>query len=202
MYKNMMKIFFCNWSLGGDRDSHHSLNVDYTLVLPSIFNLHVSNFYLSLASERDRKKILAVVRALIQPHHRIFIGVIDPLDARVETAEQVRDRILEAVRFIPAEQLGTTDDCGYAPFSDDESTTRAKCFDKIRARIDGTRMAEKILNARKWIRSNQTCSLDFFQTLHRSFSNKTKSKSIVSFQDFDQVCHRWFSCSFLNNTEY
>jgi 5-methyltetrahydropteroyltriglutamate--homocysteine methyltransferase len=45
--------------------------------------------------------------------------------------------------------LGTTDDCGYAPFSDDESTTRAKCYDKIRARVDGTRMAERLLNTRK-----------------------------------------------------
>jgi len=134
---------------GGDRDSHHSLNVDYTLVLPSVFDLHATNFYLSLASERDRKKSLAILRAYLKPHHRIFIGVIDPTDARVETAEQVCDRILEAVRFIPIEQLGTTDDCGYAPFSDDESTTRAKCYDKIRARVDGTRMAERILNTRK-----------------------------------------------------
>lgn len=123
--------------------------MEYTLVLPAVFDLHVSNFYLSLASERDRKKSLAIIRNLIQPHHRVFIGVIDPVDARVETAEQVRDRILEAARFIPLEQLGTTDDCGYAPFSDDESTTRAKCYDKIRARVDGTRMAERVLNARK-----------------------------------------------------
>ncbi len=114
-----------------------------------IFDLHATNFYLSLASERDRQKSLAVIRAYMQPHHQIYIGVIDPTDARVETAEQVCDRILEAVRFIPIEQLGTADDCGYAPFSDDESTTRAKCYDKIRARVDGTRMAERLLNSRK-----------------------------------------------------
>ena len=84
-------ILDCFLSLlpGGDRDSHHSLNVEYTLVLPAVFDLHVSNFYLSLASERDRKKNLAVIRTLIQSHHRVFLGVIDPIDARVETAEQV-----------------------------------------------------------------------------------------------------------------
>ena len=119
------------------------------MVLPLIFDLHVKHFYVSLASERDRKKILTMIREYIQPDHRIFIGVIDPIDARVESAEQVCDRILEAARFINMEQLGTTDDCGYAPFSDDESTTRAKCYDKIRARVDGTRMAERILNTRK-----------------------------------------------------
>ncbi|CAF0786557.1 unnamed protein product [Rotaria sordida] len=134
---------------GGDRDSYHSLDVDYSSVLPIIFDLHASTFYFSLASERDRKKSLAIIRKFMKPNHRIFLGVIDPCDARVETAEQVCDRILEAVRYIPIEQLGTTDDCGYAPFSDDESTTRAKCYDKIRARVDGTRMAERMLNLRK-----------------------------------------------------
>ncbi|CAF3318979.1 unnamed protein product [Rotaria socialis] len=134
---------------GGDRDSHHSLDVDYSTVLPSIFDLHVSTFYLSLASERDRKKCLTIIRTFMKPYHRIFLGVIDPNDARVETAEQVCDRVLEAARFIPIEQLGTTDDCGFSPFSDDESTTRSKAYDKIRARVDGTRMAERILNSRK-----------------------------------------------------
>ncbi|CAF3431956.1 unnamed protein product [Rotaria sp. Silwood1] len=145
-YQYKIGIHICP---GGDRDSYHSLDVDYSSVLPSIFDLHASTFYLSLASERDRKKNLAIIRTFMKPYHRIFLGVIDPCDARVETAEQVCDRILEAVRFIPIEQLGTTDDCGYAPFSDDESTTRAKCYDKIRARVDGTRMAERILNSRK-----------------------------------------------------
>lgn len=102
-----------------------------------------------MASERDRKKSLSIIRNFIKPHHRIFIGVVDPIDGRVETAEQVRDRILEAARFVPLEQLGTTDDCGFAPFADDESTTRTKCYDKIRARVDGTRLAEKILNLRR-----------------------------------------------------
>ena len=31
---------------------------------------------------------------------RIFVGVIDPIDPRVETAEEVRDRVLEAARYI------------------------------------------------------------------------------------------------------
>ncbi|CAF2420051.1 unnamed protein product [Rotaria sp. Silwood2] len=145
-YQYKIGIHICP---GGDRDSYHSLDVDYSLVLPCIFDLHASTFYLSLASERDRKKNLAIIRTFMKPYHRIFLGVIDPCDARVETAEQVCDRILEAVRYIPIEQLGTTDDCGYAPFSDDESTTRAKCYDKICARVDGTRMAERILNSRK-----------------------------------------------------
>jgi 5-methyltetrahydropteroyltriglutamate--homocysteine methyltransferase len=57
----------------------------------------------------------------------------------------VRDRVLEAVAYIPAGHLGTTDDCGFAPFGDDTSTARDIAFAKIKARIDGTRLAEKVL---------------------------------------------------------
>jgi 5-methyltetrahydropteroyltriglutamate--homocysteine methyltransferase len=41
--------------------------------------------------------------------------------------------------------LGTTDDCGFAPFADDVSTSREKAFAKIKARVDGTEMAAKEL---------------------------------------------------------
>jgi 5-methyltetrahydropteroyltriglutamate--homocysteine methyltransferase len=64
--------------------------------------------------------------------------VIAPIDPRVESAEEVRERVLEAARYIPVEQLGTTDDCGFSPFCDDTSTTRETAFAKIRARVEGT----------------------------------------------------------------
>jgi 5-methyltetrahydropteroyltriglutamate--homocysteine methyltransferase len=53
--------------------------------------------------------------------------------------------VLEAAKYIPVEQLGTTDDCGFAPFSDDTSTPREVAFAKIRARVIGTDMAAKTL---------------------------------------------------------
>jgi 5-methyltetrahydropteroyltriglutamate--homocysteine methyltransferase len=71
--------------------------------------------------------------------------VIDPINPRVETAEEVRDRVLEAVRYIPLMQLGTTDDCGFAPFSDDTPTSPETAFTKIRARVRGTRLAAQVL---------------------------------------------------------
>jgi 5-methyltetrahydropteroyltriglutamate--homocysteine methyltransferase len=71
----------------------------------------------------------------------VFVGVIDPIDPMVETSEQVRDRVLLAARYLPPRQFGTTDDCGFAPFADDTSTSRQIAFAKIRARVEGTRMA-------------------------------------------------------------
>ncbi|CAF3117824.1 unnamed protein product [Rotaria sp. Silwood2] len=72
----------------------------------------------------------------MKPWHRIFVGVINPIDPIVETPEQVCARVLEAAKYIPAEQLGTTDDCGFSPFDDDQSTSRQIAFDKIRARVE------------------------------------------------------------------
>ncbi|CAF0872831.1 unnamed protein product [Adineta steineri] len=134
---------------GGDQDSYHSYDIDYLKVLPTLFELHVGNFYLQLASESNRQRVLSCIREYMQPWHRIFVGVINPVDPRVETAEEVCERVLEAAKYIPIEQLGTTDDCGFSPFDDDQSTPRQIAFDKIRARLEGTRMAEEQLMARK-----------------------------------------------------
>ena len=133
---------------GGDRDSTHSADVDYAELLPSLFELKVTNFFIALAGEKDRVRVLEIIRAHMKPHQRIFVGVVAPIDPHIETAEEVRDRVLEAARYIPIGQLGTTDDCGFSPFCDDLSTTRDDAFAKIRARVEGTRLAAAILEAR------------------------------------------------------
>jgi 5-methyltetrahydropteroyltriglutamate--homocysteine methyltransferase len=130
---------------GGDRDSTHSADVDYAELLPSLFQLNVCSFYIALAGEPDRTRVLQLIRDFMQPHHRIFVGVIAPIDPRIETAEEVCERVLEAAQFIPVDQLGTTDDCGFAPFCDDVSTTREIAFAKIRARVEGTALAARRL---------------------------------------------------------
>ncbi len=130
---------------GGDMDSTHSADVDYEQLLPSLFELRVGNFCIALAGEKDRGRVLKTIRQYLKPDQRAFVGVVSPIDPRVDTPEEVRDRVLEAAEYIPVEQLGTTDDCGFSPFSDDTSTTRETAFAKIRARVEGTRLAEKIL---------------------------------------------------------
>lgn len=130
---------------GGDRDSTHSADVDYADLLPSLFELRVGRFYVALAGEPDRRRVLRILRRHLRPGQLLFVGVVAPIDPRVETPEEVRDRVLEAAEFIPVEQLGTTDDCGFSPFCDDTSTTRDTAFAKIKARVDGTRLAAAAL---------------------------------------------------------
>lgn len=133
---------------GGDRDSTHSADVDYAELLPSLFELKAGNFYVALASEPDPERVLKMIAQYSKPWQRIFVGVINPIDPRIESADEVCQRVLQAARFIPIERLGTTDDCGFSPFCDDDSTTRETAFAKIRARVEGTAMAARILEQR------------------------------------------------------
>jgi len=133
---------------GGDRDSTHSADVDYAELLPSLFQLKLGNFYIALAGEPDHDHVLRIIRQHIKPGHRVFVGVVAPIDPHIETPEEVRDRVFEAAEYIPLAQLGTTDDCGFSPFCDDTSTTRDTAFAKIRARVLGTALAAEALGAR------------------------------------------------------
>src|SRR5712691_1939445 len=126
---------------GNDLDSTHSADVDYAELLPSLFELKAGNFYIALAGEPDRRRVLEIIRKHVRPDQRVFVGVIAPINPNIETAEAVRDRVLEASEYIPIEQLGTTDDCGFSPFFDNTSLSRDAAFAKIQARVRGTEMA-------------------------------------------------------------
>lgn len=130
---------------GGDQDATHSAAVDYAGLLPALFRIRAGRFYIQLASETNPERVLKIIGEHRQPDQRVFVGVIDPIDPAVETAEQVRDRVLRAAAYIPVSCLGTTDDCGFAPFADDASTSRDIAFEKIRARIAGTALAAQRL---------------------------------------------------------
>src|SRR6195256_1945588 len=132
---------------GNDFDSTHSADVDYAQLLPGLFELKAGNFYVALAGERDRRHALRIIRKYRKPDQRVFVGVTAPADPRIETAEEVRDHVLEASEYIPVEHLGTTDDCGFSPFSDDTSTSRDTAFAKIQARVLGTKLAENLIGA-------------------------------------------------------
>jgi 5-methyltetrahydropteroyltriglutamate--homocysteine methyltransferase len=126
---------------GGDHDSTHSADVDYAGLLPALFAMKAGRFYLQLASEADRARVLRLIAKLSSEGQKIFVGVIDPIAPRVETPEEVRDRVLEAASILPLDRVGTTDDCGFSPFADDTSTARDVAFAKIRARVEGTALA-------------------------------------------------------------
>ena len=98
--------------------------------------------FVQMASEADRPRALDIVARERRPGQTVYVGVTDPIDPRIETAGEVCERILEAADHLGTEGLGSTDDCGFSPFGDDVSTARETAFAKIRARVEGTKLAE------------------------------------------------------------
>ena len=130
---------------GGDRDSTHSADVPYDALLARMFEINATRFYLQMITEPDYEAALKVVAKYLRKGQIAYVGVTNHLVEEVESAETVRDRILLAAKYIPIEQLGTTDDCGFSPFTDDLSTSRDTAFAKIKARIDGNALASAAL---------------------------------------------------------
>jgi 5-methyltetrahydropteroyltriglutamate--homocysteine methyltransferase len=133
---------------GGDMDSKHSGEVDYADFLPLLFQLNAGYFCIALSDEPDRERVLRIISEHRRPDQQVFVGVVSPIDPRVDTPQEVCQRVLEAARYIPVEWLGTTDDCGFAPFSDDRSTSRDTAFAKIKARVEGTALAAQQIAGR------------------------------------------------------
>ncbi|MGE5291551.1 MAG: 5-methyltetrahydropteroyltriglutamate--homocysteine methyltransferase [Micromonosporaceae bacterium] len=142
---------------GGDRDSVHSADVDYHDLLPSMFQMNAGYFLIQLASERDRDRVYGLIGQYLREDangvpQMAYIGVINPLNPRLESPEEVRDALVRAANFIPKERLGSTDDCGFSPFSIDEKPNygspdfaRDVAFQKITNRVRGTKLAAEKL---------------------------------------------------------
>jgi hypothetical protein len=119
--------------------------------------MNAGYFLMQLSSEPDKERIYKLIGA----HSRAdadgaaqvcFIGVTNPQDPRVETPREICDALMAAAEYIPPERLGSTDDCGFSPFSIDTKPkhgspdlARDIAFRKIAARVEGTRMASERL---------------------------------------------------------
>jgi len=142
---------------GGDRDSVHSADVPYSDLLPSMFGLNAGYFLIQLASERDKDRVYKLIGEHLRTDangvtQMAYIGVINPLNPRVESPEEVRDALVRAANFIPADRLASTDDCGFSPFSIDEKPNhgspdfaRETAWQKITNRVEGTKLAAEKL---------------------------------------------------------
>ncbi len=137
---------------GGDRDSVHSADVPYNNLLPEMFKINAGYFLIQLASERDKDPIFESIGQHSRDDQMCYIGVTVTQSPRPESAQEICDMIVRAADFIPKERLGTTDDCGFSPFSIDEKPNhgspdyaREIAFQKITARVEGTRMAAEKL---------------------------------------------------------
>ena len=142
---------------GGDCDSTHSADVDYAELLSSMFKMNAGYFLMQLSSEKDKERVYKLIGQYSREDsdgvpQLCFIGVTNPQNPRVETPQEICDDLILAARYIPKERLGSTDDCGFSPFSIDlkpkhgsPDAARDIAFQKIKARVEGTRMASEKL---------------------------------------------------------
>ncbi|KII87566.1 hypothetical protein PLICRDRAFT_42070, partial [Plicaturopsis crispa FD-325 SS-3] len=142
---------------GGDCDSVHSSEVEYHALLPSLFQMNAGYFLIQLASEKDKEKVYKEIGETIRSDAKgvkqvAFIGVINPLSPVVETPEQVCEALVTAAKYIPKDQLGATDDCGFSPFSTDEKPkhsgpdfARDVAMQKVANRVKGAKLASEKL---------------------------------------------------------
>ncbi len=142
---------------GGDRDSVHSADVPYNNLLPSMFQMNAGYFLIQLASERDKDPVYRSIGEHLRDDangvaQMAYIGVCVPQSPRPESAAEICDALVKASNFIPKERLGSTDDCGFSPFSIDEKPNHGSpdyardiAFQKIKNRVEGTKMAAEKL---------------------------------------------------------
>jgi methionine synthase II (cobalamin-independent) len=137
---------------GGDRDSVHSADVPYNNLLPEMFKINAGYFLIQLASERDKDPIFESIGQHSRDDQMCYLGVTVTQSPRPESPQEICDMLVRAADYIPKERLGSTDDCGFSPFSIDEKPNhgspdyaREIAFQKIKARVEGTRMAAETL---------------------------------------------------------
>lgn len=144
---------------GNDNDSAHSADVDYAELIPDLFQIEAGYFLVQAAGEREPDRVARLVGRQLRGRARsgartprVLLGVTNPTNPKLETAEGIRDQLVRAARFIPAELLGSTDDCGFSPYLIDEKPrhgspdfARDVAFAKIAARVRGTALASEEL---------------------------------------------------------
>jgi methionine synthase II (cobalamin-independent) len=142
---------------GGDVDSVHSADVPYEELLRHLFKLDAGYFQLQMASERDRESAYKLVGKYLREDAKgipqmAYIGCIVTQSPRPESAQEVCNQLVEAANYIDKQRLGSTDDCGFSPFSIDKKPNHGSpdyardiAFQKIANRVAGTQMAAEKL---------------------------------------------------------
>jgi methionine synthase II (cobalamin-independent) len=126
-------------------------------LLKHLFKLNAGYFQLQMASERDRESAYKLVGKYLRDDAKgvaqmAYIGCIVTQSPRAESVQEVCDQLVAAANYIDKQRIGSTDDCGFSPFSIDKKPNhgspdhaRDVAFQKIANRVAGTKMAAEKL---------------------------------------------------------
>ena len=100
-----------------------------------------------MKSEKDPDRLLQLIKeSLNNSHQLVFIGVIDVNNKNIESIEEVTEFIEKIINYLPINQVGVCDDCGFSPFCDDVSTDREIAFKKVKVRNLATQIVRNKLS--------------------------------------------------------
>jgi methionine synthase II (cobalamin-independent) len=131
--------------------------VPYNNLLPEMFKINAGYFLIQLASERDKDPVYESIGKYSREEadgvaQMCYLGVTVTQSPRPESAQEICNQLVRAANFMPKERIGSTDDCGFSPFSIDEKPNHGSpdyardiAFQKITNRVVGTRMAAEQL---------------------------------------------------------
>ena len=78
--------------------------------------------------------------------------MVNPLNPKIESPEEIANDLITASKYIPVDQLGATDDCGFSPFSIDVKPkhggpdyARDVATEKMSNRVKGVALASQKL---------------------------------------------------------
>jgi 5-methyltetrahydropteroyltriglutamate--homocysteine methyltransferase len=109
---------------------------DYSELFPAILDTHSHQISMEFAVNGGAGLDLF---KKFRTEKEVVVGVIDVKDETVETPDVVAGRIRQALKFIPAERLYVSPDCGM------KFMPRERAFGKLKAMVEGTRIVRREL---------------------------------------------------------
>lgn len=108
----------------------------YKPLLPYIYEMNLSQYAMEFANRE-----LAELEVLKEfpDDKEIAVGIVDVKNYYVETPEDVAERLREALKYVPAERLQVTPDCGFS------QTARWAARAKLKSMVEGTKIVRREL---------------------------------------------------------
>jgi 5-methyltetrahydropteroyltriglutamate--homocysteine methyltransferase len=128
-----MHICRGNWT----PDESTCLAGDYTLLVPTLRQIHVGTYFLELCTPRAGEA--GVLRAL-PDDRRIGVGVVNQKHARIESIEEIVAKATSAIDLFGVERVLLNPDCGFATFADNPVASASVAEGKLAALAAAARL--------------------------------------------------------------
>ncbi len=110
----------------------------YEEIFPALAKSRIKQVSLECIHSRVPVELLKLLKG-----KDVLLGVIDVASDKVETPQEVAEVIGRALQFVPRQHLVPCTNCGMAPMDRDVAVA------KLKALVDGARLAEKKLSTRR-----------------------------------------------------